>query len=234
MSSHEKPMNVKGLSTQRAAINLSLDPAMGLADRLRDHTSAWHRRAERSGIVHELLHGRVSRQGYALFMRNLLPAYRQLEAALEQHRDSAGIRHIARPETYRVAAIESDLRALCGTRWQTALPLLPPARDYAEHVAQAAAGEGVRLIAHAYVRYLGDLNGGRIIRQCLMRAPGLEPEALAFYEFLDIQELERFKITYRASFDLAAIEITDVESVIEEAVTAFRLNVEVSEAVAAQ
>ena len=53
------------------------------------------------------------------------------------------------------------------------------------------------------------------------------------YDFPDIQDLERFKPAYRASFDLAASEISDVQGVIEEAVIAFRLNVEVSAAVAA-
>ena len=218
------------------AVNRLPNPGTGLADQLRDHTMTWHRRAERSGIVHDLLHGRARRHAYALFLRNLLPAYRQLETALEQHRDATGIRHIARPETYRVAAIESDLHALCGAEWRATLPLLTPARHYAEQIAMAAAGNGTALIGHAYVRYLGDLNGGRILRQCLTRSLRLGPEALAFYDFpdfLDIQELERFTLEYRTGFDRAASEISDIQSVIEEAVIAFRLNVDLSEAVVA-
>jgi len=196
-----------------------MDPTSGLADQLRDHTRAWHRQAERSGIVHELLNGR---------------AYQQLERALEQHRDSPGVRHVASPETYRAAALEADLDSLCGPRWQTSLPLLRPARDYAEQIADAANGDGVRLIGHAYVRYLGDLNGGRILRQCLMRSPGLQPEALTFCAFPDIHDLQHLKVAYRAGFDQAAGDISDLRSVIEEALTAFRLNVELSESVAAQ
>lgn len=214
--------------------NPSPSSTAGLADQLRDRTRSWHQRAERSGVVHALLHGRASQEGYALFLRNLLPAYRQLEAALAQHRESPGVRLVTRPETFRSAAIESDLMSLCGSSWRTTLPLLTPARVYAEQIADAAQGDGSRLIGHAYVRYLGDLNGGRIIRQCLMRAPGLGPEALAFYDFPDIQDLERFKAEYRAGFDQAANETREVTRVIEEAVTAFRMNVAVSEAVAAK
>lgn len=216
----------------RKAIAAAANPPAGFADQLRDRTRSWHQRAERSGVVHELLRGRVTRQRYALFLRNLLPAYQQLEAALEQHRQAPGVHHVARSETYRAAALASDLEALCGPRWQSSLPLLAPGRDYAEQIAHAAEGDGIRLLGHAYVRYLGDLNGGRIIRQCLLRALGLTAEALAFYDFPEIQDLERYKLVYRAGFDQAADEIEDVGSVIEEAVTAFCMNVALSEAVA--
>jgi heme oxygenase len=49
---------------------------------LREATADLHRRAERSGVIADLLHGRATRSGYALWLRNLLPAYRNLEAAL--------------------------------------------------------------------------------------------------------------------------------------------------------
>lgn len=194
----------------------------------------WHRQAERSGVVHAILHGSASQHAYALFLRNLLPAYQQLEAALDQHRDSAGVCHVARPEIYRSAAIASDLHALCGSRWRATLPLLGPAQDYADHIARAGAGSGIGLIGHAYVRYLGDLNGGRIIRRCLMRSLGLGRESLNFYAFPDIQALERFKSAYRAGFDHAGREISDHPSVISEAVLAFQLNIAVSAAVDSQ
>ena len=213
---------------------MSSHPDPGLADQLRDHTHGWHRSAERSGIVRMLLRGLVSRHGYALYLRSLLPAYQQMEAALQRHRQAPGIRWIARSETYRAAAIESSLEALCGPQWSDALPLLSAATDYAERIADAAHGDGLRLIGHAYVRYLGDLNGGQILRGCLIRSPGLEPEALTFYDFPDIHDLQRFKDEYRAGFDKAAAELVDADEVIAEAIIAFQLNIAVSESVAAQ
>lgn len=212
---------------------MALEERMGLADRLRQETLNWHRRAERSGFVKELLQGGVSRQSYALFLRNLLPAYAQMEAALQQHRRTPGLCHIARPEVHRAAAIEADLRSLSGTDWRETLPLLATAKDYAERVGVAAEGDGTRLLGHAYVRYLGDLNGGRIIRSCLIRSLKLSPESLAFYSFADIDDVEGFKTDYRAGFDRAGSEIGDIASVVDEAVIAFRLNIELSEAVAA-
>ena len=204
------------------------------ADTLRERTRSLHVQAERSGIVHEILQGRVSRNGYALFLRNLLPAYEELERGLERHSEAPAVRALARPAVYRAPALRSDLAALCGLQWTASLPLLPAGARYARRVADAAAGDGARLIAHAYVRYLGDLNGGRALSRLLARFPGLEPAVLSFYRFPDIADLEGFKAAYRGDLDRAALEIADLAAVIEEAAVAFGLNIEVSEAVQAE
>lgn len=208
-----------------------LDPEPGLADRLREHTLGLHRQAERSGFVRAVLRGRASRYGYALFLRNLLPAYRQLETALDRHRQTPGVRLIIRPEIDRAPAIEADLAALYGPRWEQSLPLLTASVAYADRIGVVDRGDASRLIGHAYVRYLGDLNGGRIIRRCLMRSPGLSPEALAFYDFPEIGDMERFKIVYRHGFDRTVAEIADSEGVIDEAIRAFGFNIALADAV---
>jgi heme oxygenase (biliverdin-producing, ferredoxin) len=126
-----------------------------------------------------MLQGRASREGYALFLLNLLPAYRALEAALELGRADPCLARLAVRALYRTAAIERDLHVLIGVRdrWPA---LLPAGAAYGAQVARSA---DRRLIAHAYVRYLGDLNGGRILARLLARAPGLESEALGFYDY---------------------------------------------------
>jgi heme oxygenase len=200
---------------------------------LRERTRALHAEAERSGIVHELLQGRADRHAYVLLLRNLLPAYREIERGLERHRTSPGLREIAQPAVYRSAALASDLDALCGPAWQRTLPQLPPADRYVSRIAAAAGGDGRRLIAHAYVRYLGDLSGGQILRRLLAKSLSLEPQQLAFYEFAAIPNLDEFKSTFRNALDLAALAGGDVESILTEAEAAFRLNIELSCAILA-
>jgi len=206
-------------------------PADGFADALRDHTQAWHRRAERSGIIRALLRGQASRQAYALFLRNLLPAYQQLETALDENRQEPGLRQIARAEVYRAPAIVADLNALCGHDWSQTVPVLDAGHLYAARIDSLAGGEA--LIGHAYVRYLGDLNGGQIIRRRLVHSPGLEPEALGFYAFPAIADVGSFTTEYRAGFDRAGAEIAQSQKVLAEACVAFELNIALSEAVAA-
>jgi heme oxygenase (biliverdin-producing, ferredoxin) len=198
---------------------------------MRVRTQDLHRRAERSGIVNDVLRGKASRHGYALLLRNLLPAYEQLEAGLEAHGQTQPVRAAARPELYRSAAIRSDLDALVGGEWERVLDLLPSGKDYERRVIAAAEQGGVALIAHAYTRYCGDLSGGQILKRLLGRAPGLQPNELSFYDFPDIPDQEAFKQQYRNDIDASAAAIADPMVVVSEAMVAFELNIAVSEEV---
>jgi heme oxygenase (biliverdin-producing, ferredoxin) len=203
----------------------------GLVPALRERTGTLHAQAERSGIVQDILRGRVDRHGYALFLRNLLPAYQQLERGLERHALAPGICMIAQPALYRAGALASDLESLCGSAWSSTLPLLAAGERYARRVAAAAEDDGARLIAHAYVRYLGDLSGGQAMRKLLARPLGLDHHGLGFYEFPDIGDHETFKAAYRDSIDRAAHEVAAVAAIVDEAAVAFELNIDVSKAV---
>jgi heme oxygenase len=198
---------------------------------MRELTHGLHAQAERSGIINDILRNKASRYGYALLLRNLLPAYRQLEAGLEAHRRSPAVGTIARREIYRAPALASDLAAIFGTGWESALPLLPAGEQYARRVAAAAQGDGIQLIAHAYTRYFGDLSGGKVLKVILARSLGLRPQELAFYDFPKIIEIDRFKQDYRRAIDDCAVLIADSGMVVCEAMTAFELNIAVSEAV---
>jgi heme oxygenase len=81
------------------------------------------------------------------------------------------------------------------------------------------------------VRYLGDLNGGRVMKQLLERSLGLEPAQLAFYDFPLIPDMREFRTAYRAALDHAVQGLPEIQSILDEAAAAFRLNVEVSDAV---
>jgi heme oxygenase (biliverdin-producing, ferredoxin) len=104
-------------------------------------------------------------------------------------------------------------------------------KRYAQTIAAAANGGGVRLIAHVYVRYFGDLSGGLIMKELLIKSLGLNQETLAFYDFPDIADIATFKPVFRSAINRAETEIHDVAPVIDEAVTAFMLNIALSEAV---
>jgi heme oxygenase len=202
---------------------------VGLADQMRQRTGALHARAERSGIVSDILKAQVDRAGYALFLRNLLPGYQALEAALEGNRHHPGIAAIARPEVYRASALEADLTALSGPDWGENLPLLPASRALSARIAGLIHQDGAAgLVAHAYTRFLGDLNGGQMMMRLLARSLLLEESELNFYRFLSIPDIEVFKREYRAAIDRSGLELLRVEAVVEEAAVAFEYNIEIS------
>ena len=202
----------------------------GLADRLRQGTRPLHVRAERSGILAELLRGRASQDAYALLLRNLLGVYEEMESGLERGREHPAIRPLACPAVYRTAALRSDLDALGGPEWAQSLPRLPSGSRYAQRVSDACRGDGTRLLAHAYVRYLGDLNGGRIVAHMLRDKLGLGPESLAFYAYPQIAEPDAFLRDYRSAVD-AASSWVDADVLLDEARAVFQLNIDLSEEV---
>jgi heme oxygenase len=210
----------------------SIAMQQGLVVAMRDRTRPLHTRAERSGIIAAILAGQGTVQGYKLFLRNLLPAYQHMEQGLERKKTTV-LACVAQPGLYRAAAIEADLLKLEGANWQQTLRLLPEGERYAQRVAVACEGDGTRLIGHAYARYLGDLSGGQILKRLLARSLLLEPQALSFYDFPEIPDADAFKSVYRKAIDDAAGKIADVAAVIDEALVAFELNIDLSEAVAA-
>lgn len=207
-----------------------IDRTFGLADNLRNSTRSCHIQAERSGVIHKILQGNASHEAYISFLRNLLPVYQQLKQELERHRQISFIDKVADPNLFRSSAIISDLFALSGHEVLQRFPILPAAARYAERIALVSDTHPSGLIAHAYTRYLGDLNGGLIIIRLLSRSMQLTPECLTFYAYPGI-DLESFKSIYRERFDLAGVDIVDTSLVLDEAVLAFELNIALSEAV---
>ena len=204
--------------------------ASGFAAILRDETAAVHRQAERAGFIADLIRNRATRAGYALFLRNLVPAYTALEAAVAQAPRSPLVAAFAEPGLARLPALTRDLEALAGPDWATSCVLLPEAQAYGEAIA-ATAGDAPGLVAHAYARYLGDLSGGQILKPVLARTLGLGPEALAFYDFPALPDIAATKAAMRAALDGVAVGSSEAHRLVAEAIAAFHHNIAVSEAV---
>lgn len=200
---------------------------------LRDRTQILHTEAERTGVIRALLRGTATREAYTLLLRNLLPAYREIEAGLEQHRDSSQIRVLARPELYRSAALIADLEVLAGRHWAEALPLLPAGQRYQDRIRTLRERDSALLVAHGYVRYFGDLSGGQILKRLLARTLGLAPAELSFYRFSEIPDARAFKADLRDALDRAAPARNVRDALAEEAALAFRLTIDLSKAVEA-
>jgi heme oxygenase len=111
----------------------------------------------------------------------------------------------------------------------SALTLLPEGEHYARRV--ACAGDE-RLIAHAYTRYLGDLNGGRALRRRLLSLFGSE-FPVSFSAFPAIADIGGFVAGIRAALDEAGRQAVDPDGVVEEAAVAFAMNIRLSEAILA-
>ncbi|HEY0424022.1 MAG TPA: biliverdin-producing heme oxygenase [Rhodopila sp.] len=175
-----------------------------------------HTRAERSGIIADILAGRASRLGVALLLRNLLPVYQLLDASALGH-----------PALARSDVIKADLLVLSPG---VDLPLLTQGQAYADWVTRASDGDTSGLLGHIYVRYLGDLNGGRIMQRRLAACLGEVGGALAFGHYPVLDNEDNFRRDYREELD-RAVRVAKFETVKREALAAFELNIVLSEAV---
>ena len=213
--------------------------APGFAALLRERTSLVHREAERAGFIADLIRGKATRAGYALFLRNLIPVYDALETALDDAIAGAsshdGVAAVLSPFTdcrlRRREALRADVQAISGSSWQADLPVLPETDAYAGAV--QAASKRDCLVAHAYARYLGDLSGGQILKPVLARNIGLTAAELNFYDFPAIADLSAPKLAMRTALDRVAVDGPDAEAIVAEATAAFRHNISLSLAVQA-
>lgn len=198
-----------------------------LSVQLRTRTRAIHRRAERSGIIRVIATGAVSRRTYSCYLRSLHPVYSALESRLSSEPRIAASGVLSCPALHRSAALRADLEALSGPDWDSALPEVAASAHYRADIASASLAE---LVAHAYVRYLADLNGGTILAGALRRHLGLDEAALGFHAFPAIGDTAGFIERFRASID-SLVPRRDYEVALNAAERVFQLNIALAEEV---
>lgn len=192
---------------------------MTLGRRLKEATRELHARAERAGLMPALLRGELPRERYVALLWQLEAIYAALEAALEHPLAPA-----VAPALWRRDALRADLAHLDpgGTAvW------LAPTRDYV-HRLQGLAPP--LLAAHAYVRYLGDLAGGQVLRRIVGQAYGLHDAGLRFYAFDG--DPAALAGGLRALLDAQPPTLGD--ALVEEACAGFRRHVALFEALAGE
>lgn len=199
---------------------------------LKDATQELHRDAERAGGMGALLRGQVERRDYCIMLRNLHALYAALEAALDRNALSPMVAPVRMPALYRSTALADDLRYLHGDAWQR-LPVMAAMRAYVAHIDDVAREHPALLAAHAYVRYMGDLSGGQILRDVVWRALSLDDaEGTAFYMFAG-GDIEKTKSTFRAALDSLPVDDDLARRIVAEARAAFVLHIRLFEELAA-
>ena len=193
-----------------------------LAQRLRSQTWPAHRQVESTGFVRALLGGRLDRPRYCLLLASLHPIYAALERALRRHAGHAALAAACTPTLQREEALAQDLAHLHGEDWRDTLPPQPAALDYAAHLESLDQDAPELLLAHAYVRYLGDLSGGQALRRVVSRSLGLEgDEGTRFYDFGSDETTAALARDFRVALDRIGPDAQADEAIVEEALAAF-------------
>jgi len=127
---------------------------------LKELTWEHHKNAERQDFVKVLMGGKISNELYATYLYNQHPQYNIIEVM--------GMMHGLLPEgARRGPAIMEDYQELWPHK-DRAPQLCEVVKDYLDHV-RTIMNDPDKIMAHIYVRHMGDLSGGQMIAK---RVPG--------------------------------------------------------------
>jgi heme oxygenase len=209
----------------------STSDSPALPQRLKAATRTWHARAERSGVMGALLQRRLGRPAYVALLRNLQAIYAALESALDRLQPALAELGASVPAALRRGpALAADLRCLAGAAVET--PPVPAADAYARRLQALDATDAHLLLAHVYVRYLGDLHGGQLLRPLVRAMFGLAPDVAdgtQFYDFGDDATVAALRTALRRQLGAARLSAAQCDAVQLEAVWAFETHCQLFE-----
>ncbi|KAF9454878.1 heme oxygenase 1 [Macrolepiota fuliginosa MF-IS2] len=232
-----------------------LDLSQPLATLLKAATTKAHERAETSPGAKLLLSGQLPKRQYIQFLMMLWHVYNTFERALEQHSAHPTLEPTYNPTLLgRTASLTADISYLLQvppSTWQshplhaTFLSDMPTQlRIYVDRINLIAnSPDPSALLAHSYVRYLGDLSGGQFIRRVIVKAYGLDEASelgVEFYEFKELGgarkatqgDMKKIKDWFREGMNKGGERNDNVKAaVVNEANLAFELNTGLFEAI---
>jgi heme oxygenase len=189
-----------------------------LSQLVREASKEVHVAAERSPFMTALMQGDLPSEAYFDYIGQLAPIYEAIEKW-----SSTKLPFFDR-RLDRFERIIADLEYV-GTR-----VVCDETIEYVKHIKKIIKSrDEVRLLAHHYTRYLGDLSGGQAIGALVARNLSIPPNFLSFYDFDDIGDRIRYKETYRENLD-TVVDPKDHQKFIDEVILAFEYNKKIFDA----
>lgn len=137
---------------------------------LKELTKEQHRNAERSKFVSRLLKRQISPEQYYVYLSNQLFMYWVLESMADRlglFENLYGIQ--------RASSITIDIKELENDHGFETPSYLKSTLRYVDHI-RSISTDRDKILAHIYVRHMGDLSGGQIIKRYV-------PGSAMFYDF---------------------------------------------------
>ena len=204
-----------------------------IAETLKTASRPQHESAESSTFITALMRGALDLEAYKKYLINLAWLYEALEAKVAQGEAFSSSEPLWDSGLNRLDSITRDLEALGVADWRLETKPSNAMASYIAHLDELQGKSDLRLIAHHYTRYLGDLSGGQAIAALVARHYGATAEQLSFYRFAEIDDLVRYKEAYRANLDSLSLDDVQIQVLVDEVKKAFEFNQRVFEDLAA-
>ena len=156
--------------------------------KLRELTMHHHKTAERSDFAKKLVSGKVNALEYSAYLYNMGFVYGALENTAKSMGCLDGIESICRTDN-----IWEDYRRLN----YTTPPILFFTKEYMNYLLHIRA-DREQVLAHVYVRHMGDLSGGQIISKRIG-----DKFPVNFYQFDEDQDMLKEKLKEKLNNDMA-------------------------------
>ena len=197
---------------------------MSLAIALKEGTKESHSAAENTKFVASFLRGVVDYEEYRKLLTNFYYVYDTMEQRIRETEDPM-VQAVRSENLERKEGIERDLEYYYGVDWKEKQIPSEACNKYCARINEIAEERPHLLVAHHYTRYIGDLSGGKILKEITARVLNPpEGKGLDFYEFPSIPNAKEFKNNYRAVLDNLGTTTAQEKELIEEANYAFQLN----------
>lgn len=203
--------------------------ADSLSAHVREATATEHTEAENSAFIGALMGGGVPVAGYVAYLQQLRSVYDVLERIVNDGRHAQLMATFHDPGLERLASLDADLAWFASEDGQSSVATagpLPATRSYLLDIEDAANDplySAPRLLAHHYIRYLGDLSGGFFVGKRIREAYGVSADAGAtVFEFPRIVGPGAWKQRYRDSLDVLPWSADEQQAFVDEAKLAYR------------
>ena len=147
---------------------------------LKELTKDLHHEAEITKFAQALLSGKIYRADYAHYLFQMLMIYIQIESSCRQQGFLKNLKGVE-----RACAISQDFLQITNSNYQH--KVLPSTTAYCQYLSKLDDDPDRRHLikAHLYVRHMGDLFGGQIIKKQVAHVSSGK-----FYDFDNVTELK--------------------------------------------
>jgi heme oxygenase len=194
-----------------------------LSSSLYQGTKDIHTQVEQHAFVRRLLTDTLESASYQQYLVDLKLVYSVLEEEMSSNlKTEPELNKIYFPELNRSKELDADLSSNSFKDFPRNTS--EAALSYAEHLSLLGRQEPILLAAHAYVRYLGDLSGGMILKRHVEKK---WPDATHFYNFSELfktyekSNATAFKDFYKEKLDSLVANEQTRQRLIQEAHLAF-------------
>ena len=164
-----------------------------------------------------------------LFFADLFVIYEPLENGLSRRQDHPSLAPFGFPTLFRLTSLSNDLARLHGPKWREQLAVCPAAGTYQDRLKFGHEATAEQLLAHAYVRYLGDLSGGQMLKKLVAQTLQLPAgEGVSFYDFGPPAEVARLLRDFKLALGQVGLTGEQQQEVVEEAKWAFKSHIELA------